>query len=193
MFAIDFVKTGIEVSGFDLSDGMIEEAKQNAAKENVKCNFFVGDMTSTITEEKYDLITCNYDAINHLDGLNNWGKFFTNAYKMLNDGGLFLFDFNTLRKYEWFITIPPREEKTADYTCIQALKKVDDNHIEFIDEFTINNETERHTVQEVFYPNDSVFNLLEEKGFNIKQIFNADFNPVTDVDNERRLFVLCKK
>ena len=193
VFAINFAKKGIDVSGFDLSEGMIEEAKKNAIKQHIECNFFVGDMTKTITEKKYDLITCNYDAINHLDGLNNWGKFFANVYQMLNEDGLFLFDFNTLKKFEWFLSLSPREEKNAEYTCTQSLKKADDNHIEFIDEFTINNEKEIHTVQEVFYPNDNVLNLVKENNFTITQIFDADFNPITNVDNERRLFVLCKK
>ncbi len=193
VFAIDLAKEGKKVSGFDLSEGMIEEAKKNAFKKNVECNFFVGDMTSTITEEKYDLITCNYDAINHVDGLNNWGKFFENVYEMLNKNGLFLFDFNTFKKFEWLITLLPKEEQTDNYTCTQSLKKVDDNHIEFIDEFTINNETEKHIVQEVFYSTNNILNLLKEKRFDIIQIFDADFNPITNLDEEKRLFVLCKK
>lgn len=84
--------------GLDFSKKMIEFSKANI--KNKKLKFIYGDMTNFNLDEKFDLVTCNYDAINHLSEFEEWKKTFENAYNYLNQKGVFAFDFNTVLKFK---------------------------------------------------------------------------------------------
>ena len=83
--------------GIDLSKKMLKIAKDNT-KGGIK--YIYGDMTSFDLGTQFDLITCNYDAINHLEEFDAWEKMFKSVYKHLNNGGYFVFDYNTNHKLE---------------------------------------------------------------------------------------------
>ncbi len=92
----DFVylmkKAGVNSSGSDISREMIIEAKKNYPG----LGFSVSDMRNFLIKERVDLITCNFDSINHLLKFREWENSFLSVYNSLNDDGKFLFDINTL-------------------------------------------------------------------------------------------------
>ncbi len=62
--------------GFDISEGMLTKAKDNAIKQNIhNVKFHLQDITKLTTEKRYDVITCSYalfflpDAVNVLKTL----------------------------------------------------------------------------------------------------------------------------
>lgn len=79
---------GMQVTGMDLSEGMIEIAKTG----NPHIRYDVADMTTYQPGQKFDLVTCTGDAINHIGSLTNVEKIFRNVYGYLNPGGCFVFD-----------------------------------------------------------------------------------------------------
>ena len=79
---------GIEASGMDFSEGMIEIAKNR----NPEIFYEVADMITYRPEKQFDLVTCTGDAINHIMDLSDVFKIFQNVYAYLNDGGYFIFD-----------------------------------------------------------------------------------------------------
>lgn len=81
-------KNGIEASGMDLSKGMIDIARQS----NPRIHYDVADMIHYRPEEKFDLVTCTGDALNHILDLKDVNRIFSNVYSYLNDGGWFIFD-----------------------------------------------------------------------------------------------------
>ncbi len=84
---------GIKTAGMDISRKMIRIAKE----KNPKIKLETGDMTKFKLKQPMDLITCNYDSINHLLKLTDWKKVFKNVHSNLKTNGKFLFDFNTLK------------------------------------------------------------------------------------------------
>lgn len=50
--------------GLDLSENMVKYAQDH--NQSQKLNFVKGDMSDCQFNKSFDLITCNYDAINHL-------------------------------------------------------------------------------------------------------------------------------
>ena len=92
----DFVyltrKIGIDSYGLDVSKEMILKARKNYP--GIK--FGVSDMRDFKLKRKIDLITCNFDSINHLLKFFEWEKTFQNVFDNLLIGGKFLFDINTL-------------------------------------------------------------------------------------------------
>ena len=72
---------GIRAAGMDLSPGMIAIAR-DASPE---IPYQVADMVTFCPEERYDLVTCTGDAVNHIPDL-------ANVYEFLSPGGWFVFD-----------------------------------------------------------------------------------------------------
>ncbi len=55
-------------------------------------------MIDFIIDEKFDVILCVFDSINHLLDFEDWKKMFVNVKKHLSPNGLFIFDINTQEK-----------------------------------------------------------------------------------------------
>ena len=79
---------GFSARGMDFSEGMIDIAREN----NPHIPFDVADMITYRPEEKFDLVTCTGDALNHILDLENVGKIFRNISFYLEKGGWFVFD-----------------------------------------------------------------------------------------------------
>ena len=81
-------RSGIKTSGMDFSAGMIEIAKAG----NPDIHYEVADMIIYRPEERFDLVTCTGDALNHIGDLENVERIFRNVYAYLSPGGYFIFD-----------------------------------------------------------------------------------------------------
>ena len=79
---------GLVARGMDFSEGMIAIAREHPP--NIP--FDVADMITYRPEEKFDLVTCTGDALNHILDLENVGKIFRNVSFYLEKGGWFVFD-----------------------------------------------------------------------------------------------------
>ena len=81
-------KQGIHTWGMDYSAGMIEIARQGSPE----IHYDVADMITYRPEEKFDLVTCTGDAVNHIASLDHVEKIFRNVHHYLSPGGWFVFD-----------------------------------------------------------------------------------------------------
>ena len=79
---------GMSARGMDFSQGMIDIAREN----NPHIPFDVADMITYRPEEKFDLVTCTGDALNHILDIENVGRIFENVSSYLEPGGWFVFD-----------------------------------------------------------------------------------------------------
>ena len=79
---------GIPSRGMDLSSGMIAIARQ----ANPDIPFDVADMLTYAPGQRFDLITCTGDAINHIPELADVERIFANVFDWLKPGGYFIFD-----------------------------------------------------------------------------------------------------
>lgn len=79
---------GVRAWGMDFSEGMIGIARQR----NPAGRYEVADMVEYRPEEKFDLVTCTGDALNHILEIEKVGRIFRNVRGYLRDGGYFVFD-----------------------------------------------------------------------------------------------------
>ena len=79
---------GLSTRGMDFSEGMIAIARQT----NPHIPFDVADMITYCPQERFDLVTCTGDALNHILDLDNVGRIFRNVSTYLAKGGWFIFD-----------------------------------------------------------------------------------------------------
>ena len=81
-------ENGIEASGMDFSQGMIQIARQ----ESPHIHYDVADMITYRPEKQFDLVTCTGDALNHIMELADVERIFRNVFAYLSPGGYFIFD-----------------------------------------------------------------------------------------------------
>jgi SAM-dependent methyltransferase len=83
-----------EVIGLDLSAPMLGVA----AEKLPGVRLVEADMTQFDLHERFDVVLCVYDSINHLLDFAQWRNVFACAREHLNEGGILVFDINTQRR-----------------------------------------------------------------------------------------------
>ena len=63
-----------------------------ARERNPHIHYDVADMTLYRPNQKFDLVTCTGDSLNHIMALSDVEKIFQNVHAYLNEGGYFIFD-----------------------------------------------------------------------------------------------------
>jgi len=81
-------RNGIQASGMDFSEGMIEIARRNSPE----ISYEVADMITFCPDRQYDLVTCTGDALNHIMELSDVEQIFRNIHQYLRPGGWLIFD-----------------------------------------------------------------------------------------------------
>jgi SAM-dependent methyltransferase len=92
-----------EVSGLDASSRMLSIARRKVPRAKL----FRQDMTDFKIGDRFDVICCVYDTINHVRRFSDWKKVFAAVRRHLSPGGCFIFDINTQRKLEFVSAQPP--------------------------------------------------------------------------------------
>ncbi|PIR71959.1 MAG: hypothetical protein COU42_02960 [Candidatus Nealsonbacteria bacterium CG10_big_fil_rev_8_21_14_0_10_36_24] len=173
-------KKNVEIEGLDVSEDMISIAKKN----NKSVKFYIQDFVNFYTSKKYNIITCTFDSINYIRNKKNLFKFFRNVNNHLKDGGIFIFDFNTIykkiaqrtikqnvfyitkikNKY-WFITI--RIKKGRNFS--------EEKHIERL------------------YLFSEIKPIINKTDFRVVGLYSDFKNKIKNVDKYGRLIIVLKK
>lgn len=91
---------GADVTGFDLSAAMIEEARRKAVARNLEIDYFVADATAFSIERKFECAYSFFDSLNYITTLEGFRAAIQQVYKHLEPNGLFIFDLNTAYAFE---------------------------------------------------------------------------------------------
>jgi SAM-dependent methyltransferase len=95
--AVHFLKAGYRVVGLDLSENMLNYARENTREyiENGQAEFIQGDAANFKLERRFGLVISSYDALNHLENLSALRNCFACVHAVCD--GMFVFDLNTRR------------------------------------------------------------------------------------------------
>lgn len=158
---------GIEASGMDFSEGMIEIAKQR----NPEISYEVADMITYRPDEKFDLVTCTGDALNHIMRLEDMDRIFANVSAYLAEGGYFIFDilnekevpmaepidldFSETVKAQFMVTHDPDGRINLKTTVYEnGVKQFEEN------------------IKEIVHDEKAVYELLRKNGFRVEKCAN---------------------
>lgn len=95
---ITLKKLGYNCSGLDLSDSMLELAKKKITMNHLSIPLFLDNMITFKLENKFDIITCFFDTLNHLDTKENVSNTLTNMANHLSNDGVLIVDLFTKDK-----------------------------------------------------------------------------------------------
>jgi SAM-dependent methyltransferase len=100
---LNHLQDAYEVSGLDISSKMLSIAR----KKVPRAKLYRQDMADFQIGDRFDVIFCIFDSINHVKRFSDWKKVFALVRRHLSPDGCFIFDINTQRKLERLIAGPP--------------------------------------------------------------------------------------
>lgn len=178
---------GYKTTGLDLSESIIEIAKEKAKLNRLDIPFYVMDMTCFQLPESFDVITCFFDSINFIENKDDLKKMFNSVYKHLKKGGYFLFDtFSKFMLNEYKDNLIDEDYQTFKIKWkTKAISNKKIMHDIKIDDFD-------QIYNEKYYEYYYDLNDFDLTGFDIVKIV-GDFNDDLEQDDERILYALRKK
>lgn len=91
---VELAGRGVKVYGVDLSAGMCRAARTKLRKHGLQGRVFQADMRDFLLPEPVDLVTCEFDALNHIPEREDLAKVADAVSAALRPGGHFFFDVN---------------------------------------------------------------------------------------------------
>jgi predicted TPR repeat methyltransferase len=91
------------LTGLDRSPEMLAIAREKVPTARL----IEGDMESFSLDQRFDVVICVFDSLNHLLTFDAWKSMFAAVHDHLVDGGLFIFDVNTLGELRRLGNEPP--------------------------------------------------------------------------------------
>lgn len=111
--AVVLARKGIAVYAVDLSPRMCRLARQKAERAGLPIRVIQSDMRTFRLPRAVDLITCEYDALNHVPRRTDLRKVAKAVAQALRPGGHFYFDVNNWLGFERYWTGTVWFEKTG--------------------------------------------------------------------------------
>ena len=91
-------RSGLQMTGVDLSEDMLAEAMIKARAAGLTIPFVRQDMRSLAVPRRVDCVLCTCDGVNYLTAPDQCRAFFAAAYAALRPGGALIFDVSTPEK-----------------------------------------------------------------------------------------------
>lgn len=191
----EFAKRGYNVTGVDLSEEMLSVAQQKAIESNLNILFLCQDMRSLDLYGTMDCAVCALDSINHLTEKSDVQKTFLGVSMFMNDGGLFIFDVNTVYKHQNILADNAFVFDCDDVFCAWQNSLEDDKRTVNINlDFFVENENGEYSRQtecfsERAYAPEEITDMLCEAGFTVISQFDELTENAPDAKSERIVFV----
>lgn len=194
---IPMSRIGYNLWGIDASEQMLSIAENKARMYGEKIRFLRQDMRNLTLTRKFDAALCACDGINYITDKNELTKVFQGVNKILNPGGIFIFDISSFHKLKRII---------GDNTFIEEKNGV---FYSWENEFDVNSSIVTMRLN-FFVPDGTLYRRIEEihiqKAYKIEEIYEilkeTDFNGIEALDefkytqaNEKseRIFFIAKK
>ncbi len=195
-----FAQKGFDVVGVDASEEMLSKAQEKKLEENFDALFLCQKMEELDLFGTIDAAVCTLDSLNHVTEKGKIIEIFRRVALFMNDGGVFVFDVNTLYKHRKVLGNNAFLFDTENVFCAWQNTLLDDGETTQIDLdiFESNEEEEDIYVrysEEFFergYELDFLKKTLEQFRFEVVGIYDDMTKEPIKENSERAVFV-CKK
>jgi SAM-dependent methyltransferase len=113
---------GLSVTGVDLSPEMLAIAARTAPGARL----VRADITGFSLGASFDVVICVFDTLNHVPSFAGWTGMFDRVHAHLAEGGLFVFDVNTVGRLHRLERAPAYVEDVGPHTMIMDVTPGDD-------------------------------------------------------------------
>lgn len=193
-----FCEKGFEVIGVDSSFEMLSVAREKCAPYGNRILLLCQDMTELDLFGTIDCAVCSLDSINHLTQEEDVQQAFRLVSLFMNQGGVFVFDVNTVYKHREVLGDNTFVYEEDDVFCVwQNCYYEEDDSVEiFLDIFSQTKDGTYERRQENFceraYSDACLTQMLENVGFQVEQRYDE---MTTDAPSEQsqRVYYVCRK
>ncbi len=180
---------GYCVTGLDSSEEMLAEASLKLGANLIK-----GDMRSFDFEKSFDACICNLDSLNHLENISEWTDCFKSVHSSLKDGGMFIFDVNTVYKHNEILADNSFIFDEEDFFLAWDNELLENGKVRILLDFFIFNGTnyDRYSeeITETAFTIEEIKDALSEY-FDVIGIYD-ELTQEPPKDNSERLYFVCK-
>lgn len=112
----------LAVTGIDRSPEMLSVA----ARTVPGARLVQADMTAFTLPDRYDVVMCMFDALNHVTTVDGWLRLFRCAHDHLSDGGILVFDVNTTGRLRRLADGPPYLDEFDENVLLMTVRSAYD-------------------------------------------------------------------
>ncbi len=182
---------GYNIIGIDLSDDMLCIASSKGVDN---ASFIKGDISSFALPQKVDYCVCSLDSINHLESIEQVGECFNCVYNSLNDGGIFVFDVNTVYKHKNVLNDNTFVFDEKDFFLSWDNEYLGENTVRILLDFFVFNGVNYDRFSEEFCEKAYEISELENKLNKFKILGVYDELTLSEPKNDsERIYFVCKK
>ncbi len=188
-------KNDFSIVGVDISPYMLEKARAKLPDAELH----LSDMTCYKSDEKFDVILCIFDSMNHVLDMEKWDDVLKNSRDNMNKSGIFIFDINTKARLDNIARRPPLfTEFDGNYFYMQVRHKNEKNFVFDVRVLKkVGNsafEEEREEIEETSIQGQAMLEKAK-KYFNNVKVINENGEEITESkyeENEKyRWFFIC--
>jgi len=110
------------LTGLDRSPEMLAVASEKVPSARL----LLGDIEEFWLDERFDVVVCVFDTLNHLLTFEAWQSMFDSVYDHLVEDGLFIFDVNTVGELRRLGEEPPWVYEFGEHTLIMDVAPAED-------------------------------------------------------------------
>ena len=112
----------LDVTGIDRSPQMLAIAAESVPGAHL----VHGDMTAFTLPDRFDVVICMFDTLNHVASFDRWLSLFSCVHEHLTEGGLFIFDVNTAGRLRRLDGAPPFVDEFDGNVVIMTVRSARD-------------------------------------------------------------------
>lgn len=184
-------EVGYNIIGIDLSDDMLCIA---SSKSVDNASFIKGDISSFALPQKVDYCVCSLDSINHLKSIEQVGECFNCVYNSLVDGGIFVFDVNTVYKHKNVLNDNTFVFDEENFFLSWDNEYLGENTVRILLDFFVFNGVNYDRFSEEFCEKAYEISEIENKLNKFKILGVYDELTLTEPKNDsERIYFVCKK
>ncbi|MBL4716558.1 MAG: class I SAM-dependent methyltransferase [Bacteroidia bacterium] len=195
---VPIAKKGFEIVGIDISEAMINEAKEKAAEAKQDIEFIEADIRDFELNQKFSVIFLPFNSICHLHDFESIASCFSCVKKHLKPDGRFVID---VFKPDFKILL---RDKNKRYECADYKNPYADNHVKLTETNWYNEadqinqvkwyfeigekEIEQDLNMRMFYPQE-LDNYLRFAGFEIEEKFGDYNGSIFTSDSSKQIII----
>lgn len=196
--SVEFSKMGFDVIATDASPEMLMEAQNKAFDEEQNIMFLCQKMQESDLYGTVRAIVCSLDSINHLNSVEELHKTFSVLKNFIDDGGIMVFDVNTLYKHQKVLGNNTFVYDEKNVFCVWQNRLLQDNktvniNLDFFVKDGEQYQRFNENFNEIAFTDEEITECCEKEGFKVIKRYRDMSCGGPLEDTERVYYVLRRE
>lgn len=192
--SLELARRGFDVTGFDLSKFLINEAKKNlkrSKEKDLKLKFLIKDMRDFNFKNSFEIAVNIFTSFGYFEDDKENFKVIKNVSDSLKKGGYFVFDFIN-KKYLEKNIVPYSKSRKGIYTVIQN-RKIENGFVKKDIQIKKGNKISEFNEILKLYSVIEFKKVFESYNLKIQNLYGDYFGNKFSENKSQRLIIIAKK